>query len=138
MVVRPCFKTVTPRQNVAIFTRLSPKKSGLLVTVTLTVNKKTHRVATVGFIFQNLRLSDDSVGLESVAQAHSHCAVLAIVGRCIVWLGFGFAQEGVGVCALAQSVRSTQHVASSFTCGRSKCRSTYSGRSSISNFAVTE
>jgi hypothetical protein len=66
MVVRPCFKTVTPRQNVAIFTRLSPKKTGLLVTVTLTVHKKTHRVATVGFIFQNLRLSDDSVGLEVV------------------------------------------------------------------------
>jgi hypothetical protein len=57
MVVRPCFKTVTPRQNVAIFTRLSPKKTGLLVTVTLTVHKKTHRVATVGFEAFNYQLA---------------------------------------------------------------------------------
>ena len=119
MVVRPCFKTVTPRQNVAIFTRLSPKKSGLLVTVTLTVHKKTHRVATVGFGSIKSQPAYAGVKLESVAKAGVEAICLGLGarnGRSLV-----LHVTSIQVGALAQAVVCAQGVvcALSFCSARS-------------------
>jgi hypothetical protein len=94
--------------------------AGQKIPVTLNPRKKTHRVATVGFLFSKSQLADASVGLESVANANSCAAELGIASvgdasrvDCCIHQG-GLVVDGLR--AEVQSSALAQRIVSTNTC----------------------